>query len=155
MQSSPWSAGRTIALLGFLFILIVYALLGTSSKLSCQQTNSGTRNCTLTRYFLFENDPLGSWFEGNVIRWDDPMGGRNSYNITLATRDGQGTMPSIGGAGWQTFLKAQLDEFLQTPWQYVWQGVVYNRNILLTLVSMFGLFWGAYLFTTLRGDKLQ
>jgi len=155
MQSSPWSAARTLLVLGTALTLLVYAFLGTSSSFSCRKNRAGTQNCTLTRYFLFENDPMAGVFNGVHLGWDDPLTGKTLYAITLESRDGEGTMPSIGASGWKAFLQAQISAFTQFPWQYIWRGIVFNRNILLTLTSFFGIFWALLLFSTLRGHDLQ
>jgi hypothetical protein len=155
MKETPWSAARTILAVGIGFTLIVYALLGTSSGFSCRQITAGGRNCTLTRHFLFKQDPFSALFDGSVIHWDNPVTGENAYRITLVSRTGSGTMPKIGGSEWKPFLEEQAKSFTQFPWQYLWQGIIYNRNILIVGASFFALFWIMLLFATLYGGKMR
>ena len=155
MQSSPWSASRTILVAGISITLLIYALLGTSTDLSCRRQPSGAQVCSLTRYFLFKNDPVASIFDGSVLNWDNPTTGKNAYRITFVSRDGGGTMPALGGSGWQVFLQDQWTAFRQFPWRYIWQAVVYNRNPLVTAATFISLLWAVFLFSTLRGQNLK
>jgi hypothetical protein len=101
------------------------------------------------------NDPFAGLFDGVVLHWENPATGKDATNIRLATRDGQGTMPAIGGSDWLAFLQAQLAEFRRVPWQYLWQGVLNNRNLLITASSIFGFTWALFLYTSLRGANLK